>query len=231
MNYYFLLEDSKSLFKVLPNWLEYMNFNCTRVSDIEAVEENNYVLQSGFGVTQLITKVLFDTIETIMYKPGKVQCLIIILDAEEEKVEDRKCEVYDKIETYRREKDYKFDFEIKVFVCNHCFESWLLANESIYPENEPLEDSFFYKYYKHYDIKNKDPELMKVPDDMDETTAKFHFHYLHEALRYKKIRYSKSNPRNISTYEYFSEIVARVCKTPHVQTFRELWEYIQGENK
>ena len=51
MNYYFLLEDEKSFLKVLPLWLEYMNFGIKRVPDIQEVQENNYVLQSGQGVT------------------------------------------------------------------------------------------------------------------------------------------------------------------------------------
>ena len=61
MNYYFLLEDEKSFIKVLPEWLKYMGIQNTRVQDITYVRENNYVMQSGQGVTQLITKVLFQT--------------------------------------------------------------------------------------------------------------------------------------------------------------------------
>ena len=72
MNYYFLLEDEKSFLKVLPLWLEYMNFGIKRVPDIQEVQENNYVLQSGQGVTQLVTKALFDTIDTILLNPGKI---------------------------------------------------------------------------------------------------------------------------------------------------------------
>ena len=51
MNYYFLLEDEKSLIKVLPKWLEYMDFGCTRVPDISYVMDDTYVMQSGQGVT------------------------------------------------------------------------------------------------------------------------------------------------------------------------------------
>ena len=90
MNFYFLLEDEKSFLKVLPLWLEYMNFDCRRVADIQEVQENNYVLQSGQGVTQLVTKVLFDTIDTILLNPDKIDKLVIILDAEELEAEDRK---------------------------------------------------------------------------------------------------------------------------------------------
>ena len=87
MNFYFLLEDEKSFLKVLPSWLEYMDFGCTRVADIQEVETNNYVMQSGQGVTQLVTKVIFDTIDTIKDNPGKIDKLVVILDAEELDIE------------------------------------------------------------------------------------------------------------------------------------------------
>lgn len=72
MNYYFLLEDEKSFMKILPKWLEYIGFKCTRVADIKDIEKNNYIMQSGKGVTRLITNALFDTINTIMDNPGKL---------------------------------------------------------------------------------------------------------------------------------------------------------------
>jgi hypothetical protein len=75
MNYYFLLEDEKSFMKVLPKWLEYMNFKATRVVDIQAVVKDNYILQSGKGVTRLITKVLFDTIDTTTVGSGTIKFL------------------------------------------------------------------------------------------------------------------------------------------------------------
>lgn len=40
MNYYFLLEDEKSLLKVLPHWLDHLGFKCSRVPDISFVKEN-----------------------------------------------------------------------------------------------------------------------------------------------------------------------------------------------
>lgn len=47
MNFYFLLEDEKSFLKVLPKWLEYIDFGYKRVADIQEIQENNYILQSG----------------------------------------------------------------------------------------------------------------------------------------------------------------------------------------
>lgn len=84
MNYYFLLEDSKSFIKILPKWLEYLDFGCTRVLNINHVSENNYVLQSGQGVVQLVTHALFNTIDLIEQYPDKIDKLIVVLDAENE---------------------------------------------------------------------------------------------------------------------------------------------------
>ncbi len=72
MNFYFLLEDEKSFIKVLPKWLSYMGFPNERVPDISFVTKNCYVLQSGQGVTQLITRALFQTIDTLVQNPGKI---------------------------------------------------------------------------------------------------------------------------------------------------------------
>lgn len=227
MNYYFLLEDEKSLIKVLPYWLEYMDFKCTRVADISYITNNTYVMQSGQGVTQLITKVLFETIDTIIDNPAKIDSLIVIVDAEELSVENRRQGIYEKINLYKREHLIdEFDFEIKIIVSNCCFETWLLGNREIYPVIEPDENSLFYPYYIHYNVKINDPEYMYVPNGVNETRAKYHFHYLHDALLHKKVRYTKKKPNNVATKKYFNEMVSRMNDTTHICSFRELYEYI-----
>ncbi len=230
MNYYFLLEDEKSFIKVLPKWLGYMGFQCSRVVDIKAVTNHCYVMQSGQGVTRLIIKALYDTMDTILVNPGKINYLVIILDAEDELVNKRRREVYQKIEEYQLEKKIELEYEVRVFVCNHCFESWLLANESLYPLVEPEKESFFYPYYAHYDISKNDLEFMMVPNEREETIAKYHFHYLHDALRYRKIRYSKNKPDYVSTDTYFNAIVDRMRRTSHINSFKEFWNFIQEQN-
>ena len=229
MNYYFLLEDEKSFLKVLPKWLKHMKFQCERVADIKSVKKNNYVLQSGQGVTQLVTKVLFETIETILYNPKTIDKLVVILDAEEENAEDRKQEVFSK-----KEEKYKLDqldFELRVFVCNHCFESWLLGCEGIYPQNEVDRESFFYPFYIHYDVSRNDPELMSVPPDRNETIAKYHFHYLHEMFRYKGMRYNKNRPDLVAGITYFEGLIQRIRDTDHIASFQEFVMFIENENK
>lgn len=229
MNYYFLLEDEKSFIKVFPLWLEHMGIEWRRVADIKDIEENTYVLQSGQGVTRLVTKILFDTIDTIMENPGKIDKLVVILDAEEISVEEREQQVYEKIkEKYNLE---ELSFEIVVFVCNHCFETWLLGSENIYPSEEVDENSFFYPYYKHYNINTLDPENMPVPNCIDETIAQYHFHYLHELFRYKKIRYTKKRPTYVTTKSYFEGIVKRVKNTGHVKTFQKFVEFLKSKEE
>mgnify|MGYP001852670711 CR=1 FL=1 len=226
MNLYFLLEDEKSFLKVLPCWLEYMNFGYSRVADIQEIQSNNYILQSGQGVTQLVTKVLFDTIDTILLNPGKIDKLVIILDAEELESAERKRKVNEQISTHYQEQ--QFDFEIVILVCNRCFETWLLGCKGLYPEEKVEKESFFYQYYSHYNIEENDPEKMVVPQGIDETIAKYHFHYLHELLRYKKIRYSKSKPNNVATQTYFNGIVDRIYATEHLKTFEDFYEFISS---
>lgn len=228
MNYYFLLEDEKSFMKILPKWFEYIGFKCTRVADIKDVEKNNYILQSGKGVTRLITKALFDTIDTIMDNPGKIDKLVIVIDTENEDEEYRKRQIFSQIKkTYDME---GFDFKILIFVCNHCFESWLLGAEGLYPKDGVNTESDFYPYYNHYNIEKCDPEKMFVPSNCNETIAKYHFHYLCELFRYRRIRYSKSKPNAVATKDYFDSMCDRIEHTNHIQSFARFVDFIIKEN-
>lgn len=67
---------------------------------------------------------------------------------------------------------------------------------------------------------------MIPPENNKDTIAKYHFHYLHELLRYKKIRYSKNRPQNVATDSYFKGIVERINTTDHLKTFKEFYDFI-----
>lgn len=225
MNYYFLLEDEKSFIKVLPKWLSYMGFRNIRVPDIKDVIENCYIMQSGQGVTQLITRVLYQTIDTILENEGKIDELIIILDSEQYDVEYRKKEVKQKIHEYMAERNVELSFKYKIFVCNHCFETWLLGNTELFPNVVPDKENDFWCYYNNYNIKEDDPEEMLPPDGTEETIASYHFHYLHEMCRYNKIRYSKKKPEKMGEQKYFDKLVERIETTPHLRSFLEFYSY------
>lgn len=115
-----------------------------------------------------------------------------------------------------------------ILVCNRCFETWLLGCRGLYPTEEVDKTSDFYQYYKHYNIEVSDPEEMITPDGNKETIAKYHFHYLHELLRYKRIRYSKNKPQNVATEEYFKGIVERIAMTEHLKSFKIFYDFVSG---
>lgn len=52
------------------------------------------------------------------------------------------------------------------------------------------------------------------------------FHYLHELLRYKKIRYSKNKPQNVATENYFKGIVERILTTEHLKSFKVFYDFV-----
>ncbi len=229
MNCYILTEDSESLLKVLPEWLRYMRFPCERVLDISSVKENNYVLQSGHGIIQLITCALFQTFDTIIESDNIIDDLILILDAEEMTPEERFDDVMLKIESYERKSELKCN--IHIFVANCCFESWLLCNSSLYPNTSPNVNSPFYVFYNFYDIKNNDPEKMNKPPipfkNVGKTKAKFHFAYFHAMCRYNGKVYRKGNTKFVEKQEFFDNLVSRINRTSHGNSFRAFYEYVK----
>ena len=241
MNYYFLLEDSKSFIKILPKWLEYLGFGCTRVPDISQVETNNYILQSGQGVIQLVTKALFDTIDTIQQYPNKIDKLVVVLDAESETVSSRKQQVIDKISEKYIISNLCFDIEI--FVCNCCIETWLLGRKGMYPQ--PLEVipsaknyQYFCKHFKthyhHYNIETEDPELMLLPNGSPETKAHYHFSYFHDLCLYnyltqkESLRYSKSKPQPAMERTFFDGLMERINNTTHLKSLKEFIDFLKN---
>lgn len=228
MNYYFLTEDEKSFTKVLPEWLKILNFNCTRVPDISEVKNNNYILQSGRGVTQLVTKVIFDTIDTLLNNPNKIDQLIIILDTEELTEENRNQQVMDKI--FEKYQTLDFDFQIRIFVCNHCFETWLLGKNNLYPASVN-NNHLFYPFYSFYNIQENDPERMPCPCDWDKSISQYHFQYFHDLCLYKKIKYRKSKPYCAMNPEYFNGMVERIHKTNDLSSFKAFYDFLCEEAK
>lgn len=244
MNYYFLLEDSKSFIKILKKWLEYLEFPCTRVADIKDVENNNYVLQSGHGVTQLVTQALFDTIDTIEHNPQKIDKLVIVLDAENETVDSRKQQVICKIaEKYDIE---ELDFEINIFVCNCCTETWLLGKENMYPlpheaESDSKNYHYFIKHFKdhyyHYNVEHNDPELMSSPIGRGENKPQYHFRYFHDLCLYNNLtkketlKYTKSKPQIAMDKSFFDSLMERIYSTEHLKSLRKFIDFLKDTGR
>ena len=90
--------------------------------------------------------------------------------------------------------------------------------------------SDFYPYYRHYNIAECDPEKTTVPTNCNESIAKYHFHYLCELFRYRKIRYSKSRPNAVVTQDYFQSMCDRMEHTEHIPSFARFIDFIIREN-
>lgn len=239
MNYYFLLEDEKSFYKILPYWLNYLDFGCNRVQNINDITTgNNYILESGHGVIQLETKIIFETIETIIDHPNLIDKLIIIVDAEEIGVINRKNRIYNAINEKYIQNNRLIPCSIHVFVCNRCIETWLLGCMGLYPSKKELVSGDFLSYYNFYDIENNDPEKMLKPSSYNKTVATYHFQYLHtltlDIQKQKKLKnfaYRKSSPNCALYKKYFDSIVQRINITEDIDTFKEFYNFIISESK
>lgn len=230
MNCCIVTEDEQSLIQVLPYWLQYLDFPCQRVANISKIQDNNYTLQSGCGIYQLIDDVLLKTIGLIMEHSKRIDYLIIILDADETSINNRVAEVQTKIKDYCCHS--KTDFKFKVVVCNCCFETWLLCNSKLYPTNPPPSNSSFYKFYKYYNVKDLDPENMEksiIPfENTQATKSGFHFNYLHEMCKYNNMTYRKNNAKVAREKNFFNEIVNRTDTTNHGKSFKHFCDYIKS---
>ena len=69
---------------------------------------------------------------------------------------------------------------------------------------------------------------MAVPEDINETIAMYHFHYLHEMCRYNRIRYSKKKPMEMAKRTYFDALVSRISSSNHLQSFAQFYNYFSN---
>lgn len=226
MNCYFLMEDSKSFLKLLPQWLSYMGIHMTRAVDIDAVTEDCYVLQSGQGVRQLITHELFNTIDEICDHPGRIDWLVVILDSEEMEAEEREQQVWDKI----REKydPNALPCKIKILVTKRCLETWLLGCPGQMPEDASKYPRF-YPFFSYYDVEKLDPEKMEKPEDWQKSIARYHYQYLYQMFLCRGKRYTKDNIRFVSDQAYFEGIRKRAEQIGDLATFSGFLSFFQNE--
>ncbi len=236
MNYYFLIEDEKSFCKILPTWLNFMDFGCTQVENCKCLTYNTYVIDSGKGIERLVSEGIERAIRTIKQSLCKVDKLIIIVDAEEKSVDERKNVISNKINNIYSQKE--IPCSINIFVCNRCIETWLLGCIGIFPSSDKFVSKDFAKFYNFYDIENNDPEKMLKPLDYNSSIASYHFQYLHtltqdisKERKLKDFTYHK-NKNNCAFYkEYFDSIVNRISKTNDIKTFQEFYDFIVAERE
>jgi len=220
VNLYFLVEGKRSEPKIYPKWFSYLLPDYTRVETLQRLNTNTYYLFSGMGYPSLLNHIqhaIFDA------KKYKVDYLIITVDCDDEKIEDR----YSDINKIVEQNLQGFDKDrIVILLQNKCIETWLLGNRNIFTYNP--QDSELIDYIRHYNVKTNDPELMPEYSGFD-SISQFHTDYLKRLLREKHIFYSKSNPSDTSEVYYLKELLKRIEQTSgDLNTFRQFIKTLDG---
>jgi len=221
MNLYFLLEDSKSFFKVLPAWLNFILPQFSQVNSFDDLNDNTncFMIESGFGYPA-IKNYFENSLCTIIERDILLNYFIVCWDTdanETEEIATKKTfkEIFSK---------YKTKCELKLFTINRCFETWLLGNRSVYYSS--CKNEKFLPFTKFYNVGENDPEKMNAPEDKN--ISRYHVTYLQEMLRYSHLKknYSKGNPLAVSTREYYNELYSRINETEDLNTFNSFVEFL-----
>ena len=225
MNLYFLVEG-KTERKLYPAWLSVLLPNFQRVNIAAQATQQTYYLISSNGYPGLLDVTLPDAIDDIL-DVNRYDYLVIVLDADEVSVSERRQEVEKRLASYTLGR-----CRPHIVVQNCCLESWLLGNRTVFsrqPANPDLRDCVTF-----YDVYNDDPELMLKPTPFTGSIAAYHFKYLQLMLKARRIQYNKKDPRDTAEPYYLQQLQERVAQTPThlhtLQSFLAFCRQVEQEN-
>lgn len=229
MKLYILVEDGKSGHKIIDHWIPLLLPTLTRAKSMAELQNNQYVIFSGMGYPRLLgtdpaspeKNILGQTIDTIN-RYQEIDHLLIFLDGDDDGVSIRQQRVTQKIENY----PHPLCCPFVIFVQNKCLETWLLGNQSFFP-NEPHLN--FLPFLTHYNVYTDDPELMEKDPDVPlaSTSALYHERYLKAMMQNLGYHYSKSRPAPIMYTQLFLDgLKERVTQTPHLQSLNHFFMFI-----
>lgn len=213
MNIYMLVEGDgeKSVYSA---WLKHICPHLTEVNDFQAVVSNSYFIFNGKGQPQIF-KQINDSIQDINLI-GKYDYFVIMIDAEEMTVNNKKQEVLSNITEVLNS-----PCQLEIIVQNICMETWLLGNDTFYHKTSG--NKYYQAFHDFYDITINDPEFMPKEPNFSSSKANYHFQYLRNMLLSHGIRYSKSKMSSqIKDAVYLQQIQDRILHTPaHLQSFQD----------
>ncbi|URQ60039.1 hypothetical protein LQ939_15030 [Pantoea alhagi] len=214
MNLYLLVEGRQTERVIYPAWLKYLAPHMVRVNTPLELQDNNYFLISGEGYPRMLDVKLNDSLRDIN-QHGSVDNFWVVLDSDGEDISNRREDVYKRILGSGIDIG---ECRVEVIIQNPCIETWGLGNKSMIAVNQ-LHGSMS-ELYRHYDVKNDDPELMKKQDGFIGTDAGFHEKYLKEMLSINSIRYTKKNPNGLKENYYLNKIIERATsEEEHLGSF------------
>ncbi|NOQ75971.1 MAG: hypothetical protein GQ574_28450 [Crocinitomix sp.] len=223
MNLYFLVEGRSTEKKVYPKFIShFIGEDLKKVTEFDEITNNNYFLLSGNGYPRILSSVLKNSILDINSQ-NNYKYLVICIDADDNSFEERKIEVDKYLKEFKDDNVELIDScEIILIVQNRCIETWFLGNEKVYKSNP--QSSILKEYQNHFNVKDKDPELMETYSEFD-THANFHFAYLREMLLERNVRYSKNHPRDVAEPHYLDNLALRCKEKGHLESFQKFLDF------
>jgi hypothetical protein len=212
MNIYIVVEGEICEVKVYKHWIPLVNPTLTYVDHISEMQEDNFSIISGMGYPQYLG-VIEDAIGDIN-DYGNIDRLVVTVDSEEMSYEEKFNEINGIVS------ETNCVAEVFIVVQHFCLETWALGNRLIIRKNT---QSLKLKEYKtFFDVRINDPELLPGYEAEELNRAQFAFKYLKLALneRYRKLSYTKNNPKALLNDKYFEQVKKRLEDTGHISSFR-----------
>ena len=212
MNVYLIVEGNGEK-KVYAHWVPLVNPNLSVVNSLEEVQHNNLIIISGGGYPNYLD-VIEDGIEDVVGNE-QLDRLVIAIDSEEMSYEEKQKEIEQIVDASGEDLDYK------IIVQHFCLETWALGNKVIVsrkPKNLQLQ-----QYRSHFDVLDRDPELLPDYPIEDLSRSQFAARYLTKLLneKYKTLTYKKGNPQSLLHDMYFKRVKMRLETTGHIASFED----------
>lgn len=220
MKIYFLVEGLSTEMKILPFWVRQVIPELTifdSFSDYLSADDGVFFI-SGNGYPSILGHLrnsIFD-----IKKDERPTHFFIIIDADDEDVALRERLIEEEIAKL----DLPPDLKVVKIINNRCFETILLGNKKVIPRQPNSPD--LSEYIRYFNVVENDPESMGK--HQENTHAQFHAKYLKKALLEKRIAYSKANPKDVQTEDYFNALVKRVNTTSHLASFKKFLDALNS---
>lgn len=215
MKAYFVVEGEATELFVYPGWIKNLKPELTifsKYDDFASANSGIYFV-SGYGYPNIFNEIA-NAVKNIN-KINNVDCLFVILDADEDDAKTREEAVKERVLSEKMVTHTK----LEVVVQNRCFETFLLGNQKCF--SRQTTNTELLKLIQYYDVLNNDPELMGNYSE-DFTHSQFHFKYAVTMLREKRVRYTKSSCEAVVDSSFYEALVQRIKSTTHLDSFRKI---------
>lgn len=220
MKVYFLLEDGKSFFKVLPEWLRHVDTSWRVVKSPEELQDGTFLIESGHGYPHLLRN-LSGTLALFAHKDIQLDLVVSMFDTDGVDAAALRNEIAAFEKCFA---EAPRQYRHVIVPMNVCFETWLLGNRAVYPVQCIKQ---FQPWAEFYDVSKDDPEQMEKPENFHGSISMYHYRYLQEMLRAaQQPNYSKGSPMFVSNEPYWRELVARATDTGDIQSFQSFLDVL-----